>query len=86
MIERTATYRSAMQGGQGTHDSPRRPLEARQALARAPHAADVRRHYRDGGLLLETRIESEDGKMSIVDFLPTTDNRIEATAAEEWVV
>ena len=34
------------------------------------HAAEVHRQYQDGGLILETRFENEDGKVSIVDFMP----------------
>ena len=34
------------------------------------HAAEVRRHYQDGGLILETQFENEGGKVSIVDFMP----------------
>ncbi|MCC2641966.1 MAG: hypothetical protein K0S45_2379 [Nitrospira sp.] len=30
----------------------------------------VRRHYQDGGLILETRFENTEGKVSIVDFMP----------------
>jgi GH15 family glucan-1,4-alpha-glucosidase len=36
-------------------------------------AADVRRHYHDGGLVLETRFTNEDGVVSIVDFMPVGD-------------
>ena len=32
--------------------------------------AIVRRHYQDGGLILETQFEQEDGQVSIVDFMP----------------
>ena len=33
-------------------------------------AAEVRRHYQNGGLILETRFKNEDGNVSIVDFMP----------------
>jgi GH15 family glucan-1,4-alpha-glucosidase len=33
-------------------------------------AARVRRHYRDGGLILETHFENAHGKVSVVDFMP----------------
>jgi GH15 family glucan-1,4-alpha-glucosidase len=33
-------------------------------------AARVRRHYRRGGLVLETRFENDDGIVSLVDFMP----------------
>jgi len=33
-------------------------------------ASEVRRHYQDGGLILETQFENRDGKVSIVDFMP----------------
>ena len=33
-------------------------------------AAKVRRHYQDGGLILETQFENEGGKVSIIDFMP----------------
>ncbi|HXD43248.1 MAG TPA: glycoside hydrolase family 15 protein [Ramlibacter sp.] len=32
--------------------------------------AQVRRHYQNGGLILETRFSNEDGIVSIVDFMP----------------
>jgi GH15 family glucan-1,4-alpha-glucosidase len=32
--------------------------------------AEVRRHYQNGGLILETRFENEDGIVSIIDFMP----------------
>ena len=32
--------------------------------------AEVRRHYQNGGLILETRFKNEDGVVSIVDFMP----------------
>ena len=32
--------------------------------------AEVRRHYQNGGLILETRFKNEDGIVSIVDFMP----------------
>jgi GH15 family glucan-1,4-alpha-glucosidase len=34
------------------------------------HASKVRRHYHDGGLILETRFENDRGQVSIVDFMP----------------
>jgi GH15 family glucan-1,4-alpha-glucosidase len=37
--------------------------------------ARVRRHYRRGGLVLETRFESDDGVVSIVDFMPVDQAR-----------
>jgi len=33
-------------------------------------ACEVRRHYRRGGLVLETRFENRDGTVAIVDFMP----------------
>jgi GH15 family glucan-1,4-alpha-glucosidase len=33
-------------------------------------AATVRRHYQDGGLILETVFENAHGKVSVVDFMP----------------
>ena len=56
--------------------------EARHTLARARHAAEVRRHERDGGLVREPRPKHEAGKMAIVDVLLTTDTRITVTVAE----
>jgi GH15 family glucan-1,4-alpha-glucosidase len=32
--------------------------------------AQVRRHYQNGGLILETRFKNQDGTVSIVDFMP----------------
>ncbi|MEO8557193.1 MAG: glycoside hydrolase family 15 protein [Actinomycetota bacterium] len=34
------------------------------------HAADVRRHYQNGGLILETQFTNKDGRVSIIDFMP----------------
>ena len=34
------------------------------------HPARVRRHYQDGGLILETQFENRHGRVSIVDFMP----------------
>ena len=34
------------------------------------HTARVRRHYQDGGLILETQFKNRHGRVSIVDFMP----------------
>lgn len=34
------------------------------------HGAKSRRHYRDGSLVLETHFENDEGKVSVVDFMP----------------
>lgn len=35
--------------------------------------SDVHRHYQDGGLILETQFENDQGKVSVVDFMPIDD-------------
>src|SRR5262249_36746548 len=51
------------------------PDHGRWLLAPAGDVHSVQRSYRDGTLILETDFETDDGKVSVVDFMPLRDHR-----------
>src|SRR5919201_7107264 len=46
------------------------PAQGRWLLTPAGDRHEVRRHYREGTLVLETEYESESGAVTVVDFMP----------------
>src|SRR3954471_10011944 len=47
------------------------PEHGRWRLARAGPVRRVERRYRDGTLVLETVMETDDGTVAVIDFMPT---------------
>jgi GH15 family glucan-1,4-alpha-glucosidase len=51
------------------------PEHGRWLLAPADRTNQVRRRYRDGGLILETEFDTDEGSVRIIDFMPLSDKR-----------
>jgi GH15 family glucan-1,4-alpha-glucosidase len=51
------------------------PEHGRWLIAPAAEPVSVRRKYRDGTLILETEIETQEGAVRIVDFMPLSNER-----------